>query len=390
MKRLDNYVNMLKGGLYVKDLKIGQNIKLTKSNGDEFNYIIGFTSTKVGREYNNVALLKDDKKTYAGTFSQQFITEGNQTQLTQPEIDAGRKEIPPNTLLQQPGKLNTQGNKELAAAAPPAAQPAAQPAAAQPAPTAAAPQPAPTAAPAPPAEAPPSAPQPPAAPQPAAPQPAAEAARARARAAEEEAARAAEAETRARAAAAAAEAETRARAAEAETRARAAAETRARAAAEAEAETRARAAAAAEAETRARAAQAQADRLAAAAPQQSAQEQLEAANRRARANAAQAPKQSAQLSSQIISFYDSGPADPTYFRVTIYKTTNGKDTYVNSGSAYPSDTIKKILDSSKVSGKICIVSSGKQFVKSLNGEKDLYTTLGQLHLKYESVELFVL
>ena len=90
------------------------------------------------------------------------------------------------------------------------------------------------------------------------------------------------------------------------------------------------------------------------------------------------------------SFYDSGPSEPTYFRVTVYKTINGKDTYVNSRPAYPSDTVKKILDAFKVSGKICVVSSGKQFVKSLNGEKDLYTTLGQLHLKYESVELYVL
>jgi len=99
---------------------------------------------------------------------------------------------------------------------------------------------------------------------------------------------------------------------------------------------------------------------------------------------------STQLSSQIMSFYDSGPAEPTYFRVTVYKTMNGKDVYVNSGPAYPQDTVKKILDAFKVSGKICVVSSGKQFVKSLNGEKDLYTTLGQLHLKYESVELYVL
>jgi hypothetical protein len=113
-------------------------------------------------------------------------------------------------------------------------------------------------------------------------------------------------------------------------------------------------------------------------------------------------KQSAQLSSQIMSFYDSGPADPTYFKVTVFKTVGGKDVYVNSGPAYPSDTVKKILDAFKVSGNICIVSSGKQFVKSLHNrvnenksfkggsENDFYTTLGQLRLKYESVELYVL
>ena len=88
-------------------------------------------------------------------------------------------------------------------------------------------------------------------------------------------------------------------------------------------------------------------------------------------------------------YYDSGPAEPTYFKVTVYKTINGKDVFVKSGPAYPQDTVKKILDAFKVSGNICIVSSGKQFVKSLNG-KDLYTTLGMLHLKYESVELYVL
>ena len=88
-------------------------------------------------------------------------------------------------------------------------------------------------------------------------------------------------------------------------------------------------------------------------------------------------------------YYDSGPAEPTSFNVSVYRTKDGKDSFVGSKPAYPSTSVKSILDGLKQSGETVIVSSGEQFVKSLNG-KETYSTLGNLHLKYESVKFFVL
>ena len=89
------------------------------------------------------------------------------------------------------------------------------------------------------------------------------------------------------------------------------------------------------------------------------------------------------------SYYDSGPDEPTSFNVSVYRTKDGKDSFVGTRPAYPSTSVKTILDSLKQSGDPVIVSSGEQFVKSLNG-KETYVTLGNLHLKYDSVKFFVL
>jgi hypothetical protein len=88
-------------------------------------------------------------------------------------------------------------------------------------------------------------------------------------------------------------------------------------------------------------------------------------------------------------YYDSGPAEPTSFNVSVYRTKDGKDSFVGTRPAYPSTSVKTILDGLKQSGETVIVSSGEQFVKSLNG-KETYSTLGNLRLKSESVKFFVL
>jgi len=88
-------------------------------------------------------------------------------------------------------------------------------------------------------------------------------------------------------------------------------------------------------------------------------------------------------------YYDSGPAEPTSFNVSVYRTKDGKDSFVGSKPAYPSTSVKSILTDLKQSGETVIVSSGEQFVKSLNG-KETYSTLGNLRLKSESVKFFVL
>jgi len=318
MKRLDNYVNMLKGGV-ITDFKIGQNVTV---NGKS-SYIIGFISNKTGTQYNNAALLKEDKKTFDGIYAQNFINEGDGTQLTQAEIDAGRETLknslqknPSNVkFLQQPGELNTPGNDEVA-------------------------------------ETP-------------------EAKAARVEAARVEAARVEAARVEAARVEAARVEAARVEAARVE-------------------EAQRRAAPAAAPTPAAPPAAAPPGSYISNVPQNREidKDLVVLSVKLNPAPAAPVPSGSPVVAAP--SFYDSGPSEPTYFRVTVYKTINGKDTYVNSRPAYPSDTVKKILDAFKVSGKICVVSSGKQFVKSLNGEKDLYTTLGQLHLKYESVELYVL
>jgi hypothetical protein len=109
---------------------------------------------------------------------------------------------------------------------------------------------------------------------------------------------------------------------------------------------------------------------------------LVAALRVRRAAAAAAPTPQAV-------YYDSGPAEPTSFNVSVYRTKDGKDSFVGTRPAYPSTSVKTILDGLKQSGETVIVSSGEQFVKSLNG-KETYSTLGNLRLKSESVKFFVL
>ena len=293
MKRLDNYVNMLKGGVKVQNLTIGQYVTVTptpsKTFTDNSGYVIGFLQASVGRPFNNVVLLKNDK-TYAGYIYNQFINLPTPTELkpnlTPEEITAGRSKIPTNLLVQSyvPPPPPSYVPPPPPSYVPPSYVPPPPPSYVPPPPSGAAGPPTP------PPPAPPG--------------------------------------TTGYTGPTGIPGEASKRITDPDT-----------------------------------------------------------------VIIDPKPPVVAQPSKPPVvatsSFYDSGPVEPTYFKVSVYKTINGKDTYVNSGPAYPQDTIKKILDAFKVSGNICIVSSGKQFVKSLNG-KDLYTTLGQLHLKYESVELFVL
>ena len=106
------------------------------------------------------------------------------------------------------------------------------------------------------------------------------------------------------------------------------------------------------------------------------------------AAAARAPPAPPAPATQAV-YYDSGPAEPTSFNVSVYRTKDGKDSFVGTRPAYPSTSVKTILDGLKQSGETVIVSSGEQFVKSLNG-KETYSTLGNLRLKSESVKFFVL
>jgi len=88
-------------------------------------------------------------------------------------------------------------------------------------------------------------------------------------------------------------------------------------------------------------------------------------------------------------YYDSGDQQYHSYKVTVYITKGNNDSYVGGGSMGRSETVKSILDSLKVKCRTCIVSSGKQYVKSLEG-KDLYTSLAQLNLKFDNIELFLI
>ena len=89
-----------------------------------------------------------------------------------------------------------------------------------------------------------------------------------------------------------------------------------------------------------------------------------AAARAARAGAPPAPPAAAPAPQAV--YYDSGPAEPTSFNVSVYRTKDGKDSFVGTRPAYPSTSVKTILDGLKQSGETVIVSSGEQFVKSLH------------------------
>ena len=88
-------------------------------------------------------------------------------------------------------------------------------------------------------------------------------------------------------------------------------------------------------------------------------------------------------------YYDSGDQQYHTFKVTVYATKQNRDTYVGGGSVGRTETVKSVLDSFKQKCNTCIVSSGKQYVKSLEG-KDLYTTFAHLNLKYDNAEIYII
>ena len=90
-----------------------------------------------------------------------------------------------------------------------------------------------------------------------------------------------------------------------------------------------------------------------------------------------------------IPYYDSGDQQYHTFKVTVYATKQNRDLYVGGGSVNRSETVKSVLDSFKQKCNTCIVSSGKQYVKSLEG-KDLYTTFAHLNLKYDNAEIYII
>jgi hypothetical protein len=90
-----------------------------------------------------------------------------------------------------------------------------------------------------------------------------------------------------------------------------------------------------------------------------------------------------------IPYYDSGDQQYHTFKVTVYATKQNRDLYVGGGSVSRAETVKSVLDSFKQKCNTCIVSSGKQYVKSLEG-KDLYTTFAHLNLKYDNAEIYII
>jgi len=87
-------------------------------------------------------------------------------------------------------------------------------------------------------------------------------------------------------------------------------------------------------------------------------------------------------------YYDAGDQQYHSFKVTVYITKPKGDIYVGGGSVSRGETVKAVLDSFKQKCNTCIISSGKQYVKSLEG-KDLYTSFAHLNLKYDTAEIFI-
>jgi hypothetical protein len=89
-----------------------------------------------------------------------------------------------------------------------------------------------------------------------------------------------------------------------------------------------------------------------------------------------------------VEYYDSYEQQYRTFNVSVYITRNNKDTFIGGSSVSKNETIKSILSSFKQNCKTCVVTSGKQYVKSLEG-KDLHTELANLVLRYENIDLFI-
>jgi hypothetical protein len=88
-------------------------------------------------------------------------------------------------------------------------------------------------------------------------------------------------------------------------------------------------------------------------------------------------------------YYDASDQQFHNFRVTVYVTKNNKDTFIGGGNASRNDRVKDVLTLFKQKCNTCIVTSGKQYVKSLEGT-DLYTQFSNLVLKYDHVDLYVI
>jgi hypothetical protein len=88
---------------------------------------------------------------------------------------------------------------------------------------------------------------------------------------------------------------------------------------------------------------------------------------------------------------DNGEPELMLFKVYVYRMgrneRNGDDLLAHA-TASRSQTIKSVLDGVKGANpnQRCIVSSGKQFVTSLD-PKDYYTTFANLRLRYPQAEL---
>ena len=125
---------------------------------------------------------------------------------------------------------------------------------------------------------------------------------------------------------------------------------------------------------------------------QQAQAQLLIQQRVAQQMASRNAQPVVSVPAQANDYYSSGEPEITTFKVLVYKNEFNKgDILLSSGSASRSHTIKSILDTIKgaSNSKKCIVSCGRIFITSLE-PKDYYQTLGSLHLKYDSVELYLI
>ena len=88
-------------------------------------------------------------------------------------------------------------------------------------------------------------------------------------------------------------------------------------------------------------------------------------------------------------YYDASDQQYHNFRVTVYVTKNNKDIFIGGGNASRNDRVKDVLTLFKQKCNTCIVSSGRQYVKSLEGA-DLYTQFSNLVLKYDNVDLYII
>ena len=89
--------------------------------------------------------------------------------------------------------------------------------------------------------------------------------------------------------------------------------------------------------------------------------------------------------------YDGGDPDISVFTVHVYKNTGHGDVLLGSRTVRTTDTIKSVIDSVKGANpnQRCIVTCYKNFLNSL-GPKDYYVPFGNLRLKYDQVELWLI
>ena len=87
-------------------------------------------------------------------------------------------------------------------------------------------------------------------------------------------------------------------------------------------------------------------------------------------------------------YEDNGEPELMMFKVYVYRTGRNGDDLLASSTANRSQSIKSVLDAVKGANpsQRCIVSSGKQFVTSLD-PKEYYTTFANLRLRYPQAEL---